>query len=527
MPIAETTSNLSDLDAMVRHETPMLYAALAYHRNHKGYMLDMDLQPAMKALFVEKRKFGAIKKSTQGGVSEWLLVKGITDASLGRNVFWVLPNGGIVSRFVKERLNKTLTNTPEYERLLGRETTMRRFAATIGFKQFGRGTISYTGSQSTAAFTEFAADTLIIDEVDQCDQKNIAMAKERLGFSEDPSDWRISNPTITGFGIDEDYSRSTQGVWHIKCECGKYVHPDPFEVLLRRVDDNNYVVRDPEFTWEPDSEPRMICPYCGRPIHKFQDGIWVEKYPSRKVAGYQFSKLFTSQTTMREIVEDFNVGLTNHTKMMRCYNSNFGLAFDSPGARITKEVLDRARGEYRMHNPGVRCIMGADVGAVIHVVIAQLFPFDTGYGARIVWAGEVAEEGEILAKYDEYRCVAGVIDAMPEERMSRRLVQKRGGLFRAYYDRGRGDKVDSKQKIVTLARTPAMDAVKEGLQTGQLVLPQDIDSVPGFYDMMMASTRVYDEDRQEYIWEEGSREDHYHHACVYMNATRAMVLSAM
>lgn len=523
-----TATDFQQLDKQVRAINPMLYAALAYHRNHRGKMLDLGRQPAMKAMYAETRRFGSVIKSTQGGVSEWLLVYGITDASMGRNVFWVLPNGGVVGRFVKERLNKTLANTPEYKRLLGESMTMTRFAATIGMKQFGAGTISYTGSMSSSAFTEFVADTLIIDELDQCDQKNVAMAKERLGFSPEPAAWRISNPTITGFGIDEEYSRSTQGIWHIKCECGNYVHPDPFEVLLREVQDDEYVVRDPDFDWDqPDSEPNLICPHCNRVLPRFGEGRWIERYPRRNMAGYHFSKLFTSATSLREVVEDFNLGLSNSVRMMRCYNSNFGYAYDAPGAKITRDMIDSARGDYRQHNPKAKCILGADVGNTIHVVIAKLFPWESRYGAQVVLATEVHEEKELVELYDRYDCIAGVVDAMPEERMSRRITQQRRGMFRAYYDRGRGDKVITAQKIVTAARTPAMDSVKEALQTGQIVLPQDIDAVPGFYDQLMASTRTYDEDTQRFVWNEGSKEDHYHHALVYCNLSRAMVLSAM
>ena len=171
--------------------------------------------------------------------------------------------------------------------------------------------------------------------------------------------------------------------------------------------------------------------------------------------------------------------------------------------------------------------MGADIGHVINVVIGKIIPWGNGYGTRVVWAGIVAEEQDVMNLYREYRCIAGIVDAMPEERMTRRMVRQKRGLFRAYYDRGHVDRVDKDHKIVNLSRTPAMDGVKEALVTGQIELPQDIDNVGEFYDQMMASTRIYDEDRQEFVWVEGSKADHYHHAMVYMNATRALVLSAM
>jgi hypothetical protein len=313
----------------------------------------------------------------------------------------------------------------------------------------------------------------------------------------------------------------------MRCECGKYVHPDPFEVLLRQVDDNEYVVRDPDYEMEGVMEPRMFCPHCNRELYRFGEGVWVESYPRRQVAGYHFSKLFTSNSSLRSVIDDFDKGLTNSTRMMRCYNANFGLAFDAPGAKITRKMLDDATAEYRMQVPSARCILGADVGAVINAVVGRLVQGELGWTVQVVWAGLLHHEQDVLDLYDKYNCLAGVIDAMPEERMTRRLVRRRGGLFRAYYDRGKNDRLNKQTKVVTLSRTAALDAVKEGLQLGTLQLPADIATVEGFYDQMMASTRVYDEDRQEYVWREGSRPDHYHHAMAYMQATRALVISAM
>lgn len=515
-----------DLEREVKHKTPVLYAALAYHKNHRGHLLDLEKQPSMKALYAERRPRGCVIKSVQGGVSEWLLVKGITEAGNGRNIFWVLPDGGLVGRFVNERFNKTIEFTPEYQELVD-PRKLWAFKAKTGMKQFGRGTITFVGSRSSQGFTEFVADTLIIDELDRCDQKNIAMAVDRLGFAENPSDWRISNPTITGFGIDEMYSLSTKAKWHIECGCGRYVHPDPFEVLFRQIDESTYMVRDEDYEMEGDMEPRMICPHCHGSLPRFGKGRWVEEYPRRHVVGYHFSKLFTSNATLRSVVENFNAGLSNYVRLMRCYNADFGMAFDSPGAKITAKMIDDAKGDYRMHRPEGRCIFGADVGNVIHAVVAELVPWQGKLGCRVVWAGDLHEEKDVLRKYDEYRCIAGTIDAMPEERMTRRLVRSRRGLYRAYYNRGPVDRVDQKNKIVNLSRTPALDAVKEGLVVGQMILPMDIDSVPGFYDHLQAARRIYDEDRQEFVWVEGSRPDHYHHALVYLNTTRALVLSAM
>jgi hypothetical protein len=526
MSTAEAPS-IQQLSREVWKKVPVLRNALTIHRNHRGQKLDLNRYPSMKALYTDTRPYGAVMKSVQGGISEWLLVKGIAEVLEGRNLFWVLPDGGLVGRFVKERFNKTMANTPEYH-TQQTKSGRYRFDQTISMKQFGEGTIVFAGSRSQAAFTEYVADTLFIDELDRCDQKNVAMAQDRYGFAEDPHDWRISNPTITGFAIDDEYSRSSKGRWHIRCpKCGKLVFPDPFEVLLRQVDESQYVVRDPDFEWEGSGDPNLICSYCQGILPRYGEGQWIEEFPRKRIAGYHFSKLFTSNSSLRSVLEDFNRGLLDTTIMMRVYNADFGMAYDAPGARITKAVLDAARREYTMHVPNARCIMGVDVGRVMNVCVGQMIQTDHGYGVRLVWAGTVREEKEILEVYDRYRCIAGVVDGLPEERMSRRIARQRGGMFRAYYNRGRHDAVDKNRKIVTQNRTTALDAVKEGLAWGDILLPNNIETVFNFYEQMMASTRIYDEERDEYIWEEGSKEDHYHHAMAYMLAAKKLLVSAL
>jgi hypothetical protein len=516
-------------------KNPLLYNALRNHRTHRGIRLDLEKFPAMKAMYLDRRPFGRVIKSVQGGVSEWLLCKGFTEVKQKRNIFWVLPDIGVASRFVRERWNKTLEYSPEYVKMATinpdtgeQTTTLSLLKLSMGMKMLAPGTIAFVGSKSESSMTEFVADTLLVDEMDQCNLKNLAMAPDRYGFAKDPHDWRISNPTITAYGIDEEYAASAKGRWYIRCEhCGRYFYPDPFQVLLRQVDDSHFIIRDNEYDEESAGDARIICPRCHKPVNRYGEGAWDEEYPTRPVAGYQFSRIFTSNTPLRTIINNFDKGLLDPVKMMRCYNADFGLAYDAPGARVTRDMLLNAKKDYALHVPSSKCIMGADIGAVINVVIASLFPLEGRYGMRVVYAGTVREEQDIYDLYDRYHCIAGIVDAMPEERMSRRMTRRRRGLFRAFYNRGKADRVDKEKKIVTINRTSAMDGVKEGIQLGTIELPWDIETVPDFFNQMMAPTRLYDSDREEFVWNEGSKADHYFHSLVYLNITRALVLSSM
>ena len=391
-------------------------------------------------------------------------------------------------------------------------------AESMSLKNIGSGTIAMIGSQSSSAFTEFPADDLIIDELDECVQDNIEMGEERLGHAKDPSITRVANPTIEGYGIDLHYANSDKNEWFLQCEhCGKWFTPDFFRNVVRQVDTMDYVVRDETFDWEKPDDAKLICEECDKPVNRFSSGEWVPTGDGRD-RGYHISKLFSSRWPIRNIVERFQRGLYDDVTMQRVYNGDLGLAYNAPGSRITRGLIDDAKGEYmvyqRFDRPG---IMGVDVGKVLHVTIAAL-----GEDGRLYleYADTVQGEEDVIKLWNEYRVRVGVIDAAPETRMSRRLVKRFKGMFMCYQGNAKRDSVDQKRKIVSVDRTTQLDTLKEKVVMKDLVFPANIDSVPEFYDQMGAATRFFDEKRDEYIWNEGSKADHYMHAAAFMVTAR-------
>jgi phage terminase large subunit GpA-like protein len=147
---------------------PTLYFALNGHRTHRGKRLDFSQNPFQVQIYHDTHPWTVIPKSTQCGISEWLMTTAIGNAYAGRNVFYVLPTGLLVGRFVKERFDKTIQLTPIYQQLGAADKEQgRRNAMSVTMKQLGPGTIAYVGSNSPASFTEFAADIGIIDELDK------------------------------------------------------------------------------------------------------------------------------------------------------------------------------------------------------------------------------------------------------------------------------------------------------------------------------------------------------------------------
>lgn len=501
---------------------PALFYALKGHRTHKNKPLDLVHNPSLLQLYGDPSMFIASMKSTQCGVSEYLLTLALALAASGLNVFYVLPTIELAGRFVRERFDKTITFTPAYSRLLG-STDMgvsKSGSANIGMKQFGKGTIVFVGSNSAAGFTEFAADVTIIDELDRCDQSNILMAEERLSASEIRRQIKVSNPTVTGFGIDEVMASTDNLWWFIRCpHCGKPVKPDFFKNVLRQESEGIYVVMDPEYdpVEHPERDARLICE-CGKPIDRRGAGEWVAANPQNRKRGYHFTKLHTTNVTLGELIDKFGKAEYNPDLMTRFHNADLGLAYDAPGSRITDELLQSALGHYKageVPRDGA-CVMGVDVGSVFHVCVGHL-RFGVP-GQRLLEARTAHEPDELLAIAAKYGVKCLVIDAMPETRVSKGVAAKIPRGYICYYSEGRKDTIDG--KIVSVDRTSALDNVYEGLAKGALELPEAVKYVEDFYDHLKASTRIFNQDLKKgeggYEWVHGSKPDHYHHALGYM-----------
>lgn len=492
----------------MQRDFPVMYNAIEHHRTHKGKSLDFKNNPWALEVYADKHPFQVHIKSTQNGVTEYILCREITEAIQGRNVFHVMPDGNLVSRYVHERADKTIDLVPAYKKF--------KRSDSVTLKQLGPGTIAYVWSGSPSQFTEFAADTIIIDEVDRCDQSNLTMAKERLSNSEDPRQLWVSNPTIEGFGIDELFADTDQLHWHIKCECGAVTHPDFFKHVVREVDMKQYMVIDP--LWEPGRDANMICDKCGRAWSKSQSGVWIARNPGNEKRGRHMSKLFTARTSIGELIENFTKAEADETKMTRFYNADLGLAYTAPGAKITEDMLDACVQNYpqgAMSSSGVN-VAGIDVGAEFHLTVGNIrhgVP-----GIRLLDAQAVRDPEQVIDFLTRYRVRCFIIDAMPETRTSRRIASSIAGGFMCYFSKGKKDQIMG--NILTTDRTQALDNVKAAVSTGGLFLPMNARHIKDYYAHMTASTRVFDEDANGgeggYNWIEGSKADHYFLSTAYM-----------
>jgi hypothetical protein len=507
-----------------------MWIALSHHRTHKNEKITFAYHQYLRDIFLDKAGYIVAKKATQGGYTEYLVGRALGEAIGGRGIFYVMPTFSLVSRFVKNRIDRTIENTPYYKNQI--RDQQGKFSTSISLKHVGKGSIAFIGSNSSSGFTEFPADSLIIDELDECDQSSLSMAEERLSASKEPRIVKIGNPTIQEFGIDSEFLKSDRKEWNIQCQCGKWIKPDFFTHVVTEIENKEYVIIDED--WEPGSNKdiRMICHKCHKPLDRFGEGRW-EAEAESPISGYHVSKLFSTNMKMARIVERFQEGLKDDSKMQRFYNGDLGIAYTAKGSKLDYELLNACKENYNMPSGStLPCIMGADVGSVIHVKIGELLQDKR---IRVVYIGTVNTEEDVMNLYRQYNCKVGCIDAMPEKRLSKRLASILRGMFVVYYGEVKVEKVNIDDKMVVVDRTATLDGVREAILTQQIILPKNADKLlplrpdgaSEYYYEMTTSVRVFDEDKQKYFWREGTAPDHYMHATNYMLIAKRMLMKVM
>lgn len=468
-----------------------------------------------------------IKKSTQCGVSEYLIVRANGKAIKGQSVFYVLPTFDLVGRYVKNRYQKTINYTKFYRELqIATKDNNSKSSESIRLKDLGKGSIAYVGSNSTVGFTEYPADDIIIDELDECDPENIEMAWERLSHSDIRTQAKVGNPTIEGFGIDKEYNETDKKKWRVRCNCGKFIEIDWFLHIVREVEKGVYIIRDQSWEWNSDRDIYPICNFCQRPLNRKGFGEWVKEKENKK-SGYEIAKLFSGKTLIIDILDRFNKGLVDPVIEKRFWNADLGKAFSPKGAKITETMLNKILGNHpnKMNEVhGIRCI-GIDVGSILNVVIGELQSDSRFKIINICTLQTDVDEVKKLIK--EYNVKFGIVDGLPEQYFARKLKNGIKGMFTCFYNDGKRDPLDN-YKCLTVNRTASLDAVKEAIVVKNIILPRDAKGIENFYSQMTASTRVFneklDKGRGGFMWTEGSKDDHYFHAMNYLLLCKKLII---
>lgn len=528
---------------------PMIGQALLHHRNTRGQPMSFKKMPYLVPLYDELPKMeGAdFRKAVQTGLSELFICLALYHAGWnGKIVAYILPTFGVRDRFVSQRINRVLMNSKRYSALLPKANEKSRPGlGNNKVKQFGSGTLMFLGSNTQVDFVEFSADSLIIDEFDQCEPANLAKANDRLRASDDPRLYRLGNPTLPNIGVCKLYDESDQRDWFLKCpHCGKWQALDWFVNFVMKNDRGDWVPRtnpDIDFTKisrieDVNYESLNISPQClkckkGFAVHG--NGEWVAQYPSKSRAGYAVSRLNVIGENFNHLYREWVIAQGDLNRLSSFYTSVLGKGFEYSGARISAEMIYAcAEGMGELDYGGGKdykneiVSMGIDVGSALNVVVSISKEKDGKASRKTVLVQAVRSFDELRDIMIRFHVDCCVIDSMPETRKAQELRDWaiHEGIIVwlcRFHPTSRvsgetyGRRLNWRSKICTVDRTQIFDATFDEIRNKERTLPGDIFTVLGFYDQMKAPVRVLDQEKSRIIWTEGRNPDHYRCADIY------------
>jgi hypothetical protein len=513
MTVSSHKTNIGDI-------YPALYWARLHHLNTRLESMSFTDMPYLLSLYLSigKTPLMAVEKAVQMGLSELFIIQSHLEAAeMGLSVMYVLPKYEIRNRFVNNRIYKLHRRVPFYKDLVAEGSGAHR----TSLMHFGKGTLAFIGSNVEAEFIEMPVDSAFVDEKDRCNLNNLLLLPDRVSASPFKYQREISNPTIEGFGIDERYLQSSQGKWMIRCEeCGDFFVPDFFQHVVREIEPNKYLPRDPDY--EGDREIRLIH-NCGSPVDRLIEGEWVHEYPDKEWQGYRISKLFSKYTRLVDLYKKWTEAIGNDLKMQVFFNSDLGLPYTSKGAKITRSDLNRCRREYigSPKSDNVRC-MGVDVGAELHIVIREQSRDANVEVTRLVLSCKVPSFNLVAEIIRDWNPRYVVIDAYPEIHKVMELKSQFRNVYSSRFQvRMRKIQVDKKNKEITMDRTAILDSVKQVIEQEVYILPQNAEFLDDgdYYAQLTASTRVLEPnetnpEKSRYTWVH-TQPDHYFLAEAY------------
>ena len=476
------------------------------------YMVDIinDLSPRC-----------VIQKAAQMGATVAALLQAFWNLDQRKvSTLYLLPNQADASDFSAGRVTPLIESSEHL-------TKMFDDVSNVGHKRAGTLNLYVRGSNSRSRLKNIPVGHLVIDEFDEMHRgvedsarqwDAVSMARERMSGQETKTELDLSTPSVPDTGINAEWKGSQQQHYHWQCgACGKWVRfewPDSIE----------WIEGKPETA-------RRRCTACKAPLTGTNHGgKWIADYPDRILPGWHLSQMFSPTVSPAEIVAAFEGAQGKEFEFQEFHNSKLGLPYVAKGARVSAEDIAACVDQNRVIGtwPGdAPQWMGIDVGARIHWEAA------TWDGTRkvVLGAGEVEDFDALGHVIRERSPVAYVIDANPETRQARALIETFRQGWMCYYPAAMREIIvpNADQRTVNAHRTATLDITLGRFRTGPnaVSLPRDL---PQSYGIQIAAPvrRLLKDRTGNYVGryvETGP--DHYAHAANYCEVAHGLVPHAV
>lgn len=419
-----------------------------------------------------------LSKAAQIGGTTWAILRSLHACLNGLNVIYFFPTRTDVIEFSKSRVGPLLGDNP----FLSQKMTE---TDTAGLKRIGDAHLYLRGMQSTVGMKSVPADMVVFDELDETAPAAKTMAKERLAHSDYKRVIELSNPSLPDYGIDEQYQKSDQRHWTLRCPgCGRWTALE--KEFPTKLGDEVHVLRR-----RRDGTVYRACPGCEAELD-VTAGEWVADFPDRDIRGYRISQLFSVTVDPGDILEEYRT-----TRFPdRFYNLKIGIPWADRERRLDVASVLALCGESEMaagHGSG-RCVMGVDTGRQLHVVVLR--DAEPKQIVHLAVCRDFAELDTLMERFRVSRCV---IDGLPETHATREFAgSHRGRVYMCFFNehqRG-GAKWNRDAMTVQINRTEALDASRALVRDREVTLPRQSQIVEQFAQHMAQDAKVLDEDEE-------------------------------
>jgi len=402
----------------------------------------------------------------------------------------------------------------------------------IGHKRAGNTNLYIRGSKSRAGLKSIPTGLIILDEVDEMDERNVPLALERSAGQVEKMTWAVSTPTIPGYGINRLYSDSTQEHYFFRCPgCSRLTEltfPDCLEVTAEdvndpRVEESHLKCRECKCRLEHRSKAQWLA-----------DGKWIAGATDASTRGFYVNQLYSTTVTPGNFARAFLRAQRDETEEQEFYNSKLGLEHVVKGAGISDADIDACRGGYKMsdRSAGSRLVtMGVDVGRWLHVEVdewtipgnATSVDLNVQSRPRVIAILKVLNFEELDRLMREFRVNFCVIDANPERRKAYEFACRFFGYVKmCFYGQGVVGKQihvsneSNDEPTITVDRTSWLDLSLGRFHNRGIAIP--VDAPLEYRTHLKSLVRVYEKDKTgqpvgRYL--KGKDDDHYAHARNY------------
>lgn len=481
-----------------------------------------DHHPWLKQMHDDPSELIVGQKSAQMGFSECALNRTFYSIDIhGKSVLYILPATTPDAKdFSTGRFDPALELSPHLRDLFSDVTN-------IGHKRAGSANLYVRGSRSRSQLKSIPVSDIVVDELEEMNQDNVALAMERTSGQVEKSVFELSTPSVDGYGINKQFLRSDQKHFFFQCpHCSRRIEltfPESLVITANSPDDPSI------------ERSHVICTACKHPIDhrmKYQyltaSGIWVPTVKDTNVSGYHINQLYSSTVHPSNIAKYFLLAQVDPAYEQELYNSKLGLPHTVEGSRVTDEDILACQGGYTSlasaTSNKIRTI-GIDVGKWLHVTIEEwelnVHPSDDvslAAQARVIHMQKYLSFEEIPDLIRRYVILGGVIDANPETRKALELCQLFPGILRrCYYNRGvSGRKLIAVDDLtVGVDRTSWLDLSLGRFRSRKITLPKDTHAE--YISHVKALVRIYekDEDGNPFGRYVHTKDDHYAHSRNY------------